>query len=156
MRRLLGILRSDDGEGALAPQPGLADLNRLVEQARLAGVVVDLVVEGEAGAVPPGVDVAAYRLVQEALTNAHAEAGLTRARVVVRHEPRTLVLEIAGDGIVPANGVSNTDALLGVLRERVSVYGGALEARPSAAGGHTISARIPLPALSSAGGRTEP
>jgi signal transduction histidine kinase len=80
MRRLLGILRSEEGMPSLAPQPGLARLDALLAQARMAGLPVELTVEGERRALPPGVDLAAYRIVQEALTNARKHAGPARAR----------------------------------------------------------------------------
>src|SRR4029079_16986472 len=98
MRRLLGLLRADDEELALAPQPSLKHLDRLAESVRRAGLPVEVEVSGEPVALPPGVDLSAYRIVQEALTNALKHAGPARARVVVRYAVNELGLEITDDG----------------------------------------------------------
>jgi signal transduction histidine kinase len=143
MRRLLGILRQDDDQLALAPQPSLAHLDALVDQVRAAGLPVELRVEGEPAELPPGVDLSAYRIVQEALTNALKHAGPARARVVVRYGDEELELEVADDG----SGVGNTDGaghgLIG-MRERVAVYGGELDARSRPEGGYQVRACLPL------------
>ena len=98
MRRLLGIVHAEEDAPALAPQPGLADLEALVEQMRQAGLPVALEVQGAPKALAPGLGLAGYRIVQEALTNALKHAGPARAWVTVRYEPDALVLEIADDG----------------------------------------------------------
>ena len=98
MRRLLGLLRADDEELSLAPQPSLRHLDRLAESVRRAGLPVEVEVGGEPVPLPAGVDLSAYRIVQEALTNALKHAGPARARVVVAYEPGELGLEIADDG----------------------------------------------------------
>ncbi|MGH3016291.1 MAG: sensor histidine kinase, partial [Gaiellaceae bacterium] len=98
MRRLLGILRKEDRELALAPRPSLAYLDVLAERVREAGLPVELRVEGEAKPLPPGVDLSAYRIVQEALTNALKHAGPASAQVVVRYRPEEIELEISDDG----------------------------------------------------------
>jgi signal transduction histidine kinase len=144
MRRLLEILRRDSAEAGLAPEPGLAELRRLVERCEGAGLPVELAVHGAPEtALAPGVDLAAYRVVQEALTNAIKHAGPARAWVTVRYAGRTLELEIADDGrAAPKNG-GQGHGLVG-MRERVTLYGGELEAGPRAAGGYAVHARFPL------------
>ena len=104
MRRLLGLLRREDEELALAPQPSLRHLDRLAESVRDAGLPVEVEVEGEPLALPPGVDLSAYRIVQEALTNALKHAGPARARVLVRYGRDELELEISDDGPGTAAG----------------------------------------------------
>jgi signal transduction histidine kinase len=143
MRRLLHILRADDEDVALAPQPSLAHLELLVAQVRDAGLPVDLRIEGERRQLPPGIDVSAYRIVQEALTNALKHAGPARARVLVRFQPDALELEIADTGTGSSNGVGGGHGLAG-MRERVAVFGGELASGPRPEGGFTISARLPL------------
>ena len=143
MRRLLHMLRADDEDVALAPQPSLAHLELLVAQVRDAGLPVDLRIEGTRRELPPGVDVSAYRIVQEALTNALKHAGPARARVSVRFQPDALELEIADTGTGSSNGVGGGHGLAG-MRERVAVFGGELASGPRPEGGFTISARLPL------------
>ena len=98
MRRLLGLLRREDEELALAPQPTLRHLDHLAESVRDAGLPVEVEIHGEPVALPPGVDLSAYRIVQEALTNALKHAGPARARVLVRYGAHELELEISDDG----------------------------------------------------------
>lgn len=143
MRRLLGILREDDAEAARAPRPGLAQLGDLLAQARRAGLPVELAVEGEPRALPAGVDLAAYRIVQRALANAGAHAGRTGARVAVRYGEQALDLEIADDGRASPHGEFGGHGPAG-MRERVVLYGGELEAGPRAEGGYTVDAHFPL------------
>lgn len=142
MRRLLGILRTDAGGTGLAPQPGMANLNALLKRVRQAGLPVELAVEGRPEYLPPGVDLAAYRIVQDALANALEHAGRTRARVTVRYRRGALDLEISDDG--PTGSDGRVRGGLVALRERVSVYGGALEAGPRTGGGYAVSAHLPL------------
>jgi signal transduction histidine kinase len=143
MRRLLGILRTEDGEATLVPQPGMADLGALLAQVRRAGLPVELHLEGGPEDLPPGIDLAAYRIVQEALANALEHAGRARARVTVRYGGGALDLEIADDG---ARGRDNGGIRGGLVavRERVSVYGGELEAGPQTGGGYAVRAHLPL------------
>ena len=98
MKRLVGILRQEDEEIGLAPQPGLADLERLVRQVRDAGLPVEVHVEGEPRPLPLGVDLSAYRVVQEALTNALKHAGRARATVTIRYADSDVTIEVADDG----------------------------------------------------------
>jgi signal transduction histidine kinase len=143
MRRLLVMLRRSDEELALAPQPTLRELDGLVEQVQAAGLPVQLDIEGEPRDLPPGVELSAFRIVQEALTNALRHAGPARARVVIRYGADDLELEIADDGPGVGNGSGAGYGLLG-LRERVSVYGGELEAGRQAGGGYALRVRLPL------------
>jgi signal transduction histidine kinase len=143
MRRLLGMLRSSDEQLALSPQPSLKELDRLAEQVRAAGLPVEVDVEGEPRELPPGVDLSAYRIVQEALTNALKHAGPARARVMVRYCAEDLELEIADDGPGTGDGSGSGQGLIG-MRERVSVYGGELQAGRRPEGGYALRARLPI------------
>jgi signal transduction histidine kinase len=143
MRRLLGLLRADDEELSLAPQPSMRHLDRLAESVRRAGLPVEVDVAGEPMALPPGVDLSAYRIVQEALTNALKHAGPARARVLVRYGEEELQLEISDDGAAPGNGVGAGHGLAG-MRERVRVYGGSVESGARPEGGYSVSVRLPL------------
>ncbi len=144
MRRLLGLLRRDDDEVALAPQPSLRHLDHLADTVREAGLPVDLRIEGDVAPLPPGVDVSAYRIVQEALTNALKHAGPARARVRVRYGASEVELEISDDG--PGAGAGNGAGGHGLvaMRERVSVYGGALETGGLPDGGYAVRVRLPF------------
>jgi signal transduction histidine kinase len=143
MRRLLGILRRTDAELALAPQPGLENLDALVEQAREAGLPVELSIEGDAGTLPPGVDLTAYRIVQEALTNVRKHAGPARARVTVRRGDGGLELEITDDGPGTGKNGGSGQGLIG-MRERVALYGGTLESGKRSDGGYLVRAKLPV------------
>jgi signal transduction histidine kinase len=150
LRRMLGVLRemADEGPG-LAPQPGLSALDELARQVREAGLPVNVRVEGEPRPLPPGIDLSAYRIVQEGLTNALKHAGPATAEVVVRYGPRELELVVRDDGRgrgPSANGGGH--GLLG-MRERVALYGGDLTAGPRPEGGFALAARLPLEVLSS-------
>jgi len=146
MRRLLGILKAEgDGDGR-APQPGLADLGELLDSMRATGLAVEAVVEGSTRPLPPGVDLSAYRIVQEALTNALRHAGGASARVLVRYEPAALELEIADDGLGPPDGPSTQGQGLIGMRERAQLFGGAFEAGPRPGGGFLVRARLPFEA----------
>ncbi len=142
MRRLLGLLRESDEELALTPQPTLARLHDLVTHVRDAGLPVELAVEGEPTELPPGVDLSAYRIVQEALTNALKHAGPATARVTVRYGEGELDLEIADDGAGAGNGDGGGQGLTGI-RERVAVFGGEVETGMRAEGGYAVRARLP-------------
>jgi signal transduction histidine kinase len=143
MRRLLGALRESDGHPALAPQPGLADVERLVEQTCAAGVEAELRVEGEPQALPPGLDLSAYRIVQEALTNVLKHAQASHAVVVLRYGSGELELEVVDDGVGGRGAESGGHGLLGI-RERVELYGGRLSAGKREAGGYVLRARLPV------------
>jgi signal transduction histidine kinase len=143
MRRLLGMLRENDESLALAPQPSLSRIDELVASMRSTGLPVDLTIEGEPVELPPGVDVSAYRIVQEALTNALKHAGPARARVILRYSPDDLELEILDDGGGNGHGGGSGQGLHGI-RERVAVYGGQLESGARPEGGYALRARLPL------------
>jgi signal transduction histidine kinase len=144
MRRLLDMLRRDDAGVALTPQPSLTHVERLLDQVREAGLPVDLEVDGEPVRLPPGVDLSAYRIVQEALTNALKHAGAARARVVIRYAGQYVELEVLDDGGGPAlAGVSGGHGIVG-MRERVAIFGGVLETGARDAGGYAVRARLPL------------
>ncbi len=160
LRRLLGVLRDDDGERSHAPAPALADLPALVDDVRAAGVPVTLTVTGEpnADAIEPGVELSAYRVVQEALTNVLKHAGPTnRVDVTIGHRPGSLTVEVVDDGRGAAalaalgrsaagskatNGTGGGHGLLG-MRERVEVWGGDLKTGPAAGGGYRVRAVLP-------------
>jgi signal transduction histidine kinase len=142
MRRLLGMLRESDDELARAPQPSLARLQSLADEVRSSGLPVDLEIEGEPVELPPGVDLSAYRIVQEALTNALKHAGPARARVRVSYEPQAVELEVTDDGRGNGAGAGSGHGLVGI-RERVAVVGGKLDAGPRPDGGYAV--RVVLP-----------
>ena len=138
IRRLLGVLRREDEEIALAPQPTLRHLDSLVRRSQAAGLPVALTVEGDARELPPGVDLTAYRLVQAALTGALEQGAAGRAEVKVRYAPDSVELEVLDDG-----ASMSERPLLGV-RERVGLYGGHLHAGRRRAGGHAVRAQLPV------------
>lgn len=140
MRRLFGVLRSGDAAPDLAPQPGLGQLDRLLQQVRSAGLLVDLRVSGEPTPLPPGVDLAAYRIVQEGLTNTLRHAHAHRACVHLSYGDACLDVVVEDDGRGPRVG-SGGHGLVG-LRERVALYGGRLEAGPGRAGGYRLAASL--------------
>jgi signal transduction histidine kinase len=149
LRRLLGVLRGDDGERAHAPAPGLQDLPRLVDDVRAAGVPVTLHLDGGPDVGNAGVELSAYRVVQEALTNVIKHAGApSHVDVTVRREPGTLVVEVVDDGRGLAartgdgDGGSAGHGLLG-MHERVALWGGELSAGPAPGGGYRVAALLP-------------
>jgi signal transduction histidine kinase len=144
LRRLLGILRSEDQQLAIGPQPGLDSLQSLIEQVRASGLPVQLRVEGEAGHLPAGVDLSAYRIVQEALTNVVKHASATGAEVVVRFGSRALELDVLDDGHGASASVNGAGHGLIGMRERVALYGGTIETGPRIGGGYAVHARLPL------------
>ena len=151
MRRLFGVLRTEGEQPvALAPQPGLSELDRLVRQVGSADMKVDLHVEGEPVPLSPGVDLAAYRIAQEGLTNALRHAHATHADVRVRYAPSRLEVEVVDNGRGlprnrPVNGTSPSGGhgLVGI-RERVALYGGTVELGPSSSGGVRLAVSLPL------------
>jgi len=143
MRRLVGMLRSDVGD-PLAPQPGLDDLPTLITQVREAGLPVELHLDGPPRALPVGLELSAYRIVQEALTNALKHAGEAHASVYVRYGVDSLELEIIDDGAGTQTPVASGGHGLVGMRERVSVYGGELEAGPRPEGGYRLHASLPV------------
>ncbi len=157
MRRMLEVLREDDP--GMGPQPGLAELDRLISQVRLVGLPVELRVEGETCCLPPGMDLAAYRIIQEALTNTVKHGGKAAARVTVRYRAGFLEIEVIDDGrgaAAPllAGGDSGGHGLIG-MKERVSLFGGELETGPVFPGGYRVLARMPIEPDDSARARSE-
>jgi signal transduction histidine kinase len=147
LRRLLGVIRKSDDRPALRPQPTLDHLDELIEQVREAGLAVQLQTQGERVPLPPGVDLSAYRIVQEALTNVLKHAHASRAEVMVCYRTGELDLEVTDDGHGPTDGPGG-HGLVG-MRERVALYGGVLEAGRRDGGGYRLHARLrfePVPA----------
>jgi signal transduction histidine kinase len=140
MRRLLGLMHHGEERG---PQPSMRGLDALVERTRAAGLPVSLTVEGEPRSLPAGMDLAAYRVVQEALTNAIRHAGAAPTEVTVRWEPAHLELEIVDNGAPAANGNGGGHGLVG-MEERVRLYDGELRTGRRAGGGFEVVARLPL------------
>ena len=155
MRRSLGVLRhSDPGADApREPQPGMDELERLVEESRATGLKVELETEGEPAPLPAGVDLSAYRIVQEALTNARKHAGPVRARVRVRYGAEAIEVEVVDDGApggAPSGGANGSGQGLVGMRERVALYGGELHAGRRPEGGFVVRATLPLGSSSNA------
>jgi signal transduction histidine kinase len=142
IRRLLGALRSDD-DARYEPAPGLGDVDGLVADLAAAGLEVTVHVDGARGDVPPGVDLTAFRIVQDALTNVLKHAGPSRACVTLGYEPGALRLEISDDGRgLDGRQPESGHGLIG-MRERVAVYAGTLDAGPTPGGGFRVLARLP-------------
>jgi signal transduction histidine kinase len=143
MRGLLAAMRTDGDEAELLPQPGLDRLGSLLEEINRAGLPVELHVDGEPVALPRGVDLSAYRIVQEGLTNALKHARATKTDVTVRYQPHELHLEIRDDGIGSTTSDGLGHGLVGI-RERVKIYGGEMTAGTANGGGFILSTRLPL------------
>jgi signal transduction histidine kinase len=145
MRRVVGALRDPEGGPALAPQPSLSRIDTLVAHARETGLPVDLEIEGEPVPLPAGVDLTAYRLVQEGLTNTIKHASAKHADVRVRYDGDHVEIEVSDDGRRVDGRPSSTarHGLVG-MRERVAIYGGELEAGARAEGGYRLRARLPV------------
>ena len=142
MRRLVGMLRGESGD-PLAPQPGLDDLATLVDQVRDAGLPVELSVEGDRRELPVGIELSAFRIVQEALTNALKHAGDARASVRVRYGGDSLELEIIDDGAGATDSTGGGHGLVG-MRERVTLYGGRFDAGRRSTGGFAVRVLLPI------------
>ena len=143
LRRLLGLMRADSEGANLAPQPGLAQLHTLVEQLRRSGLDVDLDVRVEPSTLSPGLELSAYRVIQEALTNALEHGGRGRARVHVRNDNDALEVEVLDEGQGRVAGEGGGFGLIG-MRERIALFGGSLEHGPRNGGGYRLRARFPL------------
>jgi signal transduction histidine kinase len=147
LRRVLGVLRT--GEPGTAPQPGLADLEALLDSARSGGVTVTVVCDGDPMTLPDGVDLSAYRIVQEALSNAMRHAPGSRVRVQVAYRPDSLALEIRNDAVASvlvASGAREAGGGHGLvgMRERATMLGGSLDAGPTGDGGFRVAAVLPV------------
>jgi len=146
MRRMLEVLRADDP--GMGPQPGLGEIERLIGNVREGGLPVEFSIEGSACCLPAGMDLAAYRIVQEALTNTVKHGGKATARVTVCYTADTLEIEVVDDGRgAAAPLISGADGgghgLIG-MKERVALFGGKLEAGPVLTGGYRVFARMPV------------
>jgi len=140
MRRLVGLL-NEEKSASYTPQPGLQALDTLIESVRAAGLPVDLEVEGAQRELPPGVDLAAYRVVQEALTNTLKHAGPARAWVQICWSAEELRIEVANTG---RNSVTGTGYGHAGMRERIRLYGGRVESGPRPEGGYVVRAYVPI------------
>jgi signal transduction histidine kinase len=145
LRSMLEVLSSDEAGPGLAPQPSLGEVDQLVDQSRTAGLPVELVIAGKRRELPAIVDLAAYRIVQEALTNIRTHAGPAHARVELRYTDDALALEVTDDGHAAgqAGNGGGGRGLVG-MRERVALVGGRLEAGPRPGGGFRVAAVLPL------------
>jgi signal transduction histidine kinase len=143
MRRLFGVLRTDGEAVSLAPQPGLAELGRLVEKVGAGDLRVRLQVEGDPVELPPGVDLAADRIAQEGLTNAVRHSGATDADVRLRYRPTRLDIEVEDNGHGLRDNGSAGHGLVGI-RERVALYDGTVEVTRAPSGGVLLAASLPL------------
>ena len=160
LRRLLGVLRADEevgngssGRAPQPPQPGLSQLGALIAQTRAAGVLVEVEVEGDPVELPAGIDLTAYRIVQESLTNIlkHSRPAHTTVRLIYR--PESLLLEITDDGAHAPAIAANGHGLVGI-KERVSLFGGTVRIGPVSGGGWSVRAELPLPISSRQDRRT--
>jgi signal transduction histidine kinase len=144
MRRLLEADETDANGAPLAPQPGLEDLEELIGRMRATGLPVETMTEGTPRPLPPGVDLSAYRIVQEALTNTLKHGGRSaHARVIVRYGEDDVEIEVADDGRGRAGGPGPAGHGLIGMRERVALFGGSLATGPRPGGGFEVRARIP-------------
>ena len=148
LRRMLGVLReTGDDHASLSPQPGVADITGAVAQSCSSGVATELVIDGNRRAVAPGVELAAFRIAQEALTNVRKHAGrAASATVRISYESDVLVVEVTDDGRGAAtalSGVGTGNGLIG-MRERVEIYGGEFTSGPRAGGGYAVRAVLPI------------
>jgi len=148
LRRMLGVLRgSADAEAALAPQPGIADIDTAVAHSSTAGIPTELVVEGRRRALAPGIELTAYRIVQEALTNVRKHAGRSAtATVRIFYGSSSLTVEIIDDGKGAVSALSTAGGGHGLIgmRERVEIYGGSLTSGPRPGGGYAVRAVLPV------------
>jgi signal transduction histidine kinase len=152
MRRLLSVLREPREETGLSPQPGVGELPALAESVRAVGLSVDLLIDSNHGPIPAAVDVSAYRIVQEALTNVLKHAGPAHAAVAVGCADGAVTIEVTDDGEgVPASGAQTGGHGLTGMRERVAIFGGELRAGPRPGGGYAVRARLPLGEVPSPG-----
>jgi len=148
MRRILDVLRSETDEAQLAPAPSLHDLDRLIAQYREAGLAVEMLIEGCRRRLPASIELSAYRIVQESLTNTLKHAGPAQARVCLTFEPQSLCVEVSDNGRGSATEPAALGAGQGLLgmTERVDAFGGSLITGPLTGGGYGVTARFPLEA----------
>jgi signal transduction histidine kinase len=153
MRRMLGVLRSEDDATGVVPLPGIEQLGELLEQTRASGLAVSFTVQGVPGPLPGGLALAAYRIIQESLTNTRKHGGpQASAQVLLRYCEDVLMLQITddGQGVAVADGAGH--GLTG-MRERVALYNGTLRAGPRPGGGYQVTARLPVVRTAAPAGR---
>ena len=143
MRRLLGVLREEPTTAALAPQPGIAQLEQLVSGVRAAGLEVELTIDGRPLELPPALELSVYRIVQEALTNTLKHARASSARVHITRNAGAVTVEICDDGSTPTTFNGHGHGLVG-MAERVALFGGELSTGPGPQGGFAIRASLPV------------
>jgi signal transduction histidine kinase len=141
--RLLGFLRQEDDVDRLAPQPSLHRLEDLTSEIAAAGLLVDLRIEGDVRPVPPTVEVSAYRMIQEALTNTVKHADASRVSVTIRYLPTDVEVEVLDDGRARDTGRRAGHGLIG-MRERAKLLNGRLQVGPAPDGGFSVRATIPV------------
>jgi len=146
MRRMVGVLRPADEGGAFQPQPGVSDLETLIEQMESTGLSVDMRVEGRPRDLPPSLDLSAYRIVQESLTNVLKHAGPVHAEVVLRYGSSDIEIEVTDEGATAPAPRETRNAGHGVIgmRERAALFGGELSVMQRAEGGFCVRARLPV------------
>jgi signal transduction histidine kinase len=143
LRRLLGVLNENGEAAPMSPQPGMERIDALISRIRESGLPVELRIEGTVRALPPGVDVAAYRIVQEALTNAMKYAGGAPAQAVVRYSDEAIDIDVVDEGNVRTAAEGIGRGLTG-MRERVALFGGTIEAGRREGGGYAVHAHLPI------------
>jgi signal transduction histidine kinase len=149
LSHLLGVLREHGEEIGLEPQPGLGDVDALIDRARSSGVAVEVRREGATDGLPPGIELSIYRILQESLTNVLKHSGAKRARILLRYRTDGVELEVSDEGPaptsagVPSPATEGGHGLIG-MQERVGAYGGTLQAGPQENGGYRVRALIPV------------
>jgi signal transduction histidine kinase len=143
MRSLLGAMRRDGDPVELAPQPGLSDLDALLADVRAAGLPVRMQIEGEQLVLPRAIDLSAYRIVQEGLTNSLKHAGARQADVALRYGANEVQVEVRDDGRGPSTNDGLGHGLIGI-NERVKIYGGDMQVGAGSGGGFVLRAKLPL------------
>ena len=145
LRRVLGVLRTGEERSPdFAPQPTLAQLETLLEQVRTAGLAVELQITGEQRQLPPALELSAYRIVQEALTNTLRHADATHVIAALRFDSDAVEVEIVDDGTPSAAGEGASGLGLIGMRERAAAVGGDVQAGPASPGGFRVAARLPF------------
>jgi signal transduction histidine kinase len=144
LRRLLGVLRAGQEDIGIAPQPGLDRLPALVTQVSGPGLAVGLQQSGVRPQMPASLELAVYRIVQEALTNTVKHAGATRADICIGYDLHSVEIRVLDDGCGPTSEASSGGHGLGGIRERVAMFGGSLSSGPRPGGGFQVLARLPL------------
>ncbi len=148
LRRMLGVLReTGDDEASLAPQPGITEIAAAVDESSASGVVTRLVIDGPQRPLAPGIELTAFRIVQEALTNVRKHAGRSASATVrLSYEPNVLVVDVTDDGrgaVTSLSGLGTGNGLVG-MRERVEIYDGEFTSGPRPGGGYTVRATLPI------------